>query len=389
MDGFDTQDAGSLAAIRHEEAAIARRFFHNKLNGSGDSPCPATNPSPIGTNQTFNILCGNAAFGFDPIGRPTKASSLLACVDSCAAAHPRCESVGFDGVLCFLAANMTKARRVRSFRFDLGFAVFPQTAATASACPATLAAGSVSFNMECGLVINGGDLSQAHSASLTDCMSLCAATPACTALSFDATMAMGFENCYLKSSVPTGQPEVVLGIDSAIVGQRDAAPANNAIAPPSVATTVVAASTVTPPPLVSESTSTITSVSTITSGGSAISTVLTVTQSVAVVISAVPSLDTPRATANPNEGGTATTSLSPGQIAGPVAGGIVALVGLMSLLAWLLRRRARDATPDTSTAEIESWRRPAMAKEEAAVEDIPRYEICVGKEDDTATCNLF
>lgn len=72
----------------------------------------------------------------------------------------------------------------------------------------------LAFELHCGLDYAGGDMTGYHKESLDGCMDACAAYgSACVAVAYEASLAHGWVNCYLKSAItqPTQQAFVVHG----------------------------------------------------------------------------------------------------------------------------------------------------------------------------------
>jgi len=166
-------------------------------------PCPASNGTIIGTVQQFVLLCGADVLG-DTINT-TATTSLGACTDACATNHPRCEAVSFDGRQCALKANVFTRQALSSRRVDTAMAQFPQATSNCDTLGATSVSGTGNFNVFCGAAITGNDLLQTFSQTFQACMGVCATTAGCSAVSFDASMALGFQNCYLKSATRSAQ----------------------------------------------------------------------------------------------------------------------------------------------------------------------------------------
>lgn len=219
-----------------------------------NAPCPRANGTTIGTDQPFILLCGSNVVG-DVLDRPD-ASDFTQCVDLCASHHPKCEAVSFNGKRCELRANL-KPDKTRPARFfDAAVAQFPPGGASSNCASTggaqTVQPNGVSFGTFCNFIINGKDLGQNFAATFQDCMGQCAGTTGCDAASFDASMAQGFKNCYMKTGATEGDNIADAGIDTAIVQANAAAvPDPDPVVPVApvapVPTTVVQATTVIQP----------------------------------------------------------------------------------------------------------------------------------------------
>jgi len=182
---------------------------------AGD-PCPTSNGTIIGTVQQFVLLCGSDLLG-DTINT-TATTSLGACTDACATNHPRCEAVSFDGRQCAMKANVFTRQTLPSRRVDTAMAQFPQATSNCASLGATSISGAGSFNVFCAAAISGSDLMQTFAQTFQACMGVCATTTGCGAVSFDASMTLGFQNCYLKGAIRAagGALRQRQGIDSAL-----------------------------------------------------------------------------------------------------------------------------------------------------------------------------
>jgi hypothetical protein len=64
----------------------------------------------------------------------------------------------------------------------------------------TVSAAGYEFQTFCGLDYPRDDVTQSFTSSLQDCLELCANQANCLGVSYEASMAHGYNNCYLKSS---------------------------------------------------------------------------------------------------------------------------------------------------------------------------------------------
>lgn len=230
------------------------------IEGRDNAPCPKANGTTIGTDQQFILLCGSDVVG-DVLDRPD-ADDFGACVDLCASHHPKCEAVSFNKRKCELRANLN-AERTHPSRFtDAAVGQFPGASSNCATLGGSqvVQPGGVNFGTFCNFIIDGKDMAQNFAATFQDCMGQCAGTTGCTAVSYDASMAQGFKNCYMKTGASASDNLADAGIDTAIVQNNAAAapapapapaPVSSAapVAPSPVTTTVVQPTTVIPDPV--------------------------------------------------------------------------------------------------------------------------------------------
>jgi PAN domain len=169
------------------------------------SPCPATAGTTAGSTQQFQLLCGSDLPLFDLARRP--ATSLLQCIDLCSLWHPRCDAVAYEASgahgsnNCFLKYGLGSAT-TQPYAMDAATAVWPSTQEDCTV-NGTLSKAGYDFQTYCGLDYPRDDTVQSFAGSLLDCLALCAGQAGCLGVSYEASMAHGYENCYLKSSATT------------------------------------------------------------------------------------------------------------------------------------------------------------------------------------------
>lgn len=59
------------------------------------------------------------------------------------------------------------------------------------------------FEIHCGQVNDGTNITQIHTQNVTSCMDSCATTDKCVGVVFDSSLQDGFKNCYLKNTTST------------------------------------------------------------------------------------------------------------------------------------------------------------------------------------------
>ncbi|KAK1749841.1 hypothetical protein QBC47DRAFT_439942 [Echria macrotheca] len=220
------------------------------------SPCPTRNGTTVGTAQSFTLVCGTDIGG--AVVNTSDAFDLQTCADICASFHPRCDGITYDGRTCELKARVIPGIGRFSRRSDSAVAIFPGASSNCTTLGATTTSSlGGSFQVMCGKVINGSDLSQNFAPTFQDCLQQCSATSGCAAVSFDPSQDQGFKNCYLKTSVADPTTIVADGrVDTAML--QAAAPA---AAPADTSSGAAAAPGVTTIPLPTSSSDAITTTS--------------------------------------------------------------------------------------------------------------------------------
>lgn len=198
--------------FRHEETLeldlqtdlhfIPHRAPLKRQTSNSRSPCPASSGTAAGTTQQFNLLCGSDLPSDDLVQRP--ATSLLQCIDICSSWHPRCYAVAYEASAahgqdnCYLKYTLGSPT-TQPYEMDAATAIWPSTQDDCSV-NGTVIAGGYNFQTFCGLDYPRDDTAQRFADSLQECLGLCAGQSGCFGVSYEASMANGFENCYLKSS---------------------------------------------------------------------------------------------------------------------------------------------------------------------------------------------
>ncbi|KAJ8107374.1 hypothetical protein OPT61_g8917 [Boeremia exigua] len=73
-------------------------------------------------------------------------------------------------------------------------------------CPSTSTYSTTNnnnFDIHCGQVNEGTNITRIHTQNVTSCMDSCATTDKCVGVVFDSTLQDGFKNCYLKNTTST------------------------------------------------------------------------------------------------------------------------------------------------------------------------------------------
>ncbi|KAK7991489.1 hypothetical protein PG988_000283 [Apiospora saccharicola] len=180
-------------------------------NRQSGSPCPSANGGQIGTLRQYNVLCGSRLAGKEIGGQQT--ASLGDCVDLCNDhAGPRCDGVVYQANgQCILQANINKSATTLDAGADSAIAAGvlqkPSSSCDTLGSGSTQSALGMQFQITCNKVMSGNDIEVQFQMSFEDCMRACAKNSRCGGVSFEASQAFGFKNCYLKSpfSATSGQ----------------------------------------------------------------------------------------------------------------------------------------------------------------------------------------
>ncbi|KAF2432734.1 hypothetical protein EJ08DRAFT_608515 [Tothia fuscella] len=192
----------------------------DNTNTAGPSSDQSTSITDNG--MVFRISCGKDVTGGDycpPSSNsstcPWHASSLTDCMNQCSLSHPLCTGVSYNPDMlmgyanCYPKNNFAKA----GFSVNSGWVTHSAVAENANLpmkCTDkdTIMAGKdQNFTLQCNQNRAGNDISIYHETSLQKCVETCATYSAggntCLGIVFDASLELGWENCYLKGAVGT------------------------------------------------------------------------------------------------------------------------------------------------------------------------------------------
>lgn len=209
-----------------------RNGFHSALVVSGemdrhDSACPhgdlSINSLPGVEGIQYTTHCGKFIDGNDECfsGYPClqgdftgffHAKSLEECVKICMEQHPLCRAVSFNPGLEIGFANCrprtTLPQSLSNPRSDMGIlhaATITQIDPIDRACPSnktyTTSTTRTSFDIRCGQLSTGSNVTSVHAQNLNACMDACASSKTkCVGALFDSSLAGGYNNCYLQNT---------------------------------------------------------------------------------------------------------------------------------------------------------------------------------------------
>lgn len=190
-----------------------------------DSDCPAADLSThtVG-NFGYTVHCGKVISGqYDTCwqGYPVcnqspfigfyHATSLEECLNRCIEEHPLCRGVSYNPGLEIGYANCwPKTGFDNSLSTpDAKMGILHSATVTSldridTSCPEDkgyTATGNKQFEIHCGQLNAGTNITSFHSQNLTACMDACASSDKnCIGIVFDSTLANGYENCYLQNT---------------------------------------------------------------------------------------------------------------------------------------------------------------------------------------------
>jgi hypothetical protein len=178
-------------------------------------PCPGADGGQLGDALRFNVFCAHNIEG-ETI-ETLDADSFSDCVQKCTNHHPRCDAVTFSiRERCRLKVNIIPKETRPSRIVDGAAALYPDLGPSGCSSGGMAVAGA-NFRTFCGKVSPGNDFANMHQQSMDGCARACAGTNGCVGFTFDSLMSQGFNNCYLKNSVPSGNIIDGPGVDTAVV----------------------------------------------------------------------------------------------------------------------------------------------------------------------------
>lgn len=199
LTGFDTTCPGPDASI-HELSGVSGLAYTLNCNKvvSGFDLCSSGYPKP----------CLDSPYqGF------FHTKSLDECLRICVDQHPLCKAVSWSPDLkigfanCFLKAGFPETLTSPGPKNGiLHSATITRIDPINRECPTskTYTSSSKKFDIHCGQVNTGTNITSVHSQNLTSCMDTCAKSDQkCVGVVFDSSLNGGYNNCYLQNSTST------------------------------------------------------------------------------------------------------------------------------------------------------------------------------------------
>ncbi|KAF2469668.1 uncharacterized protein BDR25DRAFT_46991 [Lindgomyces ingoldianus] len=138
------------------------------------------------------------------------ATSLQDCLNICVEQHPLCRAVSYNPGLEIGFANCWPKTGFENFGDPTSnMGVLHSAALTSieridSTCPSDksyTAQGNKKFEIHCGQLNGGTNITSIHRQNITACMNACAnSDKGCVGIVFDSTLAYGYNNCYLQNT---------------------------------------------------------------------------------------------------------------------------------------------------------------------------------------------
>jgi len=161
----------------------------------------------------YRVYCGLDFYGSDIDAgyHPLHTRSLDECMDFCSRGNPLCLGIAYNPDLqrgyhnCYLKGRSdTSAMRAQPWVMHSTVVELPLPNATCN--PGNFTFGNEKiFSTICGYDSDGRGLLDLHTPDLGACMDSCAnyvnGTQSCVAAVYNPDATLGFENCYLKSSL--------------------------------------------------------------------------------------------------------------------------------------------------------------------------------------------
>lgn len=216
----------STARLRPENGSHSALVKSGEMDGY-DTACPhgdlSVNSLPGVEGIQYTTHCGKFIDGDDECfsGYPCltgtftgifHAKSLQDCVRICTEQHPLCRAVSYNPGLEIGFANCRPRtalpRSLSKPRLNMGImhaATISQIDPIERACPSkktyTTSTNRTTFDIRCGQLSTGSNVTSVHSQNLTACMDACASSETkCVGALFDASLTGGYNNCYLQNT---------------------------------------------------------------------------------------------------------------------------------------------------------------------------------------------
>jgi hypothetical protein len=199
--------------------------------GGFDTKCPAADAS---TNQlagvdgmSYTMNCNKVVIGFDTcfsgmakpcLDEPYRGffhtSTLDECLKICVDQHPLCKAVSWAPDLKIGFANCWPKTGFPEGGLQspgpksgtIHTATLTQIDPIDNKCPdaKTYNSKNAKFDIHCGKVISGTNITSMHTQNITSCMDACATyDQKCVGIVFDSSLSGGFKNCYLQNTTNT------------------------------------------------------------------------------------------------------------------------------------------------------------------------------------------
>lgn len=197
----------------HWTLGVANKTQYKPLSGT----CNNNGQTQKANNSLpFTVYCGQTVVGSDvcPDSAPdcrSHTDSLQECLDICATMHPLCTGVAWDYAMTFGYVNCypknnpaqqfdddrTPASGLHCAKAQLGS---PSDDCLSRANGTAVASNNEMFQLNCNQDNRGSNVTVHHADSIDSCIDSCATYTRsdCSGVVFDASMANGYENCYLK-----------------------------------------------------------------------------------------------------------------------------------------------------------------------------------------------
>ncbi|KAJ4362970.1 hypothetical protein N0V83_010087 [Neocucurbitaria cava] len=216
----------STANLKSETGNYAALIQNGDMNPFDES-CPnsdlSVNSLPGVEGIQYTTHCGKVIGGYDACfsGYPScwdspyvgfyHTESLEECLEICIDQHPLCRAVSWNPGLEIGFANCWPKTGFPETLTDpstkqgvLHSATITQIDTIDSNCPSKTtysATGNKNFDIHCGQLNTGTNITNLHTQNITACMDACATNDQkCVGVLFDSTLQGGYKNCYLQNS---------------------------------------------------------------------------------------------------------------------------------------------------------------------------------------------
>lgn len=207
-----------------DEDGIHAALVESKDMQPLDKDCPAADLSTHTLGDIgYTVHCGKDIGGFDTCwsGYPQclqspfigfyHATSLEDCLQVCVKEHPLCRGVVYNPTLELGFANCwpktgfpTTLDTPGPERGTMHSATITSLDRIDTSCPSDtsyMAQGNKNFEIHCGQINSGSNITSVHTQNITACLDACASSDkGCIGVVFDSTLQGGYQNCYLQNT---------------------------------------------------------------------------------------------------------------------------------------------------------------------------------------------
>ncbi|KAH7359507.1 hypothetical protein BKA66DRAFT_229143 [Pyrenochaeta sp. MPI-SDFR-AT-0127] len=218
-----TTSTAPLTSAGGHYSALIKTGEMEALNKNCPNADLSVNSLPGIEGMQYTTHCGKVISGFDDCFSGSKpcwptpykgfyhAESLEDCLKICIDEHPLCRAVSWNPTMeigfanCWLKTGFSDTLTTPGLKMGtLHSATITQIDTVDTTCPSSKtiqAQGSKSFEIHCGQLNTGSNITSIHTKNVTACIDACSTSDkSCVGILFDSTLAGGYRNCYLQNS---------------------------------------------------------------------------------------------------------------------------------------------------------------------------------------------